>query len=83
MDDVGRPPDLKQLHRSMGAYLSVRDQQQLVIKSIETEHIEDEQGVPFSDLLWHQRKHAQILEPCERPKSDRLRAGRRQSTPLR
>ena len=47
VDEVGRPPDLKRLHRSMGAYLSVRDQQQLVIRSIETENIEDEQGVPF------------------------------------
>ncbi|MCY3684234.1 MAG: NAD(P)-dependent oxidoreductase [Gemmatimonadetes bacterium] len=39
--------DLKQLHRELGAYLSARDLSQLVIKSIETENIEDENGVPF------------------------------------
>ena len=39
--------DLKQLHRELGAYLSARDLSQLVIKSIETEDIEDENGVPF------------------------------------
>ncbi|MBI4531202.1 MAG: NAD(P)-dependent oxidoreductase, partial [Candidatus Latescibacteria bacterium] len=41
------PDDMKQLHRSLGAYLSVRDQVQLVVKSIETENIDDENGVPF------------------------------------
>ncbi len=41
------PQDLNQMHRALGAYLSVRDQVQLVVKSIETEHIEDEHGVPF------------------------------------
>lgn len=47
--DVDRcgPDDLKKLHRGLGAYLSVRDQVQLVVKSIETENIEDENGVPF------------------------------------
>jgi nucleoside-diphosphate-sugar epimerase len=39
--------DLKPIHRALGAYLSVRDQVQLFIKSIETENIEDENGVPF------------------------------------
>ena len=39
--------DLKQLHRELGAYLSARDLSQLVIKSIEAENIEDENGVPF------------------------------------
>jgi hypothetical protein len=33
--------------RDLGAYLSARDLQQLVIKSIETENIEDEHGVPW------------------------------------
>lgn len=33
--------------RDLGAYLSERDWQQLVTKSIETEHIEDEHGIPF------------------------------------
>ena len=39
--------DLKRMHRALGAYLSVRDQVQLVVRSIETENIEDENGVPF------------------------------------
>lgn len=39
--------DLQQMHRGLGAYLSVRDQVQLVIKSIETEDIRDANGVPF------------------------------------
>ncbi len=39
--------DLKQLRRELGAYLSARDLSQLVIKSIEAENIEDENGVPF------------------------------------
>ena len=47
IDEGDSPPNLKKLHRRLGAYLSVRDQRQLVIKSIETENIEDEQGVPF------------------------------------
>ena len=42
-----RPNDLKRMHRELGAYLSVRDQVQLVVKSIETEDIEDKNGVPF------------------------------------
>jgi NAD+ dependent glucose-6-phosphate dehydrogenase len=33
--------------REIGAYISQRDLQQLFIRSIETEHIEDEWGVPF------------------------------------
>ncbi len=39
--------DLKGLHRALGAYLSVRDQVQLVVKSIETENIENEYGIPY------------------------------------
>ncbi len=39
--------DLKKLHRGLGAYLSQRDQIQLVVKSLETENIDDENGVPF------------------------------------
>ena len=35
------------MHRGLGAYLSVRDQVQLAVKSIETEDIEDENGAPF------------------------------------
>lgn len=33
--------------RDLGAYLSARDLQQLVVKSIETERIEDEHGIPW------------------------------------
>lgn len=39
--------DLKKLHRSLGAYLSIRDQTQLFVKSLEAEDIRDENGVPF------------------------------------
>ena len=46
MDRAGAD-DLKRMHRGLGAYLSVRDQVQLVVKSIEIENIEDENGVPF------------------------------------
>ena len=41
------PGDLQRLHRALGAYLSVRDQVQLFVKSIETQDIRDEHGVPF------------------------------------
>ena len=37
----------QKMHRALGAYLSVRDQVQLFIKSIETKNIEDENGIPF------------------------------------
>lgn len=37
----------QKMHRALGAYLSQRDQAQLFVKSIETENIEDENGVPF------------------------------------
>jgi hypothetical protein len=46
LDEV-EPNQLKRIHRGLGAYLSARDQAQLFIKSIETENIEDENGVPF------------------------------------
>ncbi len=46
LDEV-EPDQLKRIHRGLGAYLSARDQAQLFIKSIETENIEDENGVPF------------------------------------
>ena len=39
--------NLQQMHRGLGAYLSVRDQVQLVVKSIESENIDDDNGVPF------------------------------------
>ena len=39
--------DVKKMHRGLGAYLSVRDQVQLVVKSLETEDVRDENGVPF------------------------------------
>ncbi len=46
MDGAGLE-NLKGMHRGLGAYLSARDQTQLVVKSIETKNIEDENGVPF------------------------------------
>lgn len=42
-----RPGEVKKMRRGLGAYLSRRDQGQLFIKSIEAEHIEDSNGVPF------------------------------------
>lgn len=41
------PDNLKTLHRGLGAYLSKRDQAQLVIRSIEAEDIADRFGIPF------------------------------------
>ena len=35
------------MHRQLGGYLSARDQVQLMVKSIETEDITNEHGVPF------------------------------------
>jgi nucleoside-diphosphate-sugar epimerase len=45
--DSLKPGDIKKLHRGLGAYLSRRDQVQLVVKSIEAPNIENEHGVPF------------------------------------
>ncbi len=45
--DRARADELKKMHRGLGAYLSVRDQVQLVVKSIETENIDNKHGVPF------------------------------------
>ena len=42
-----KPGDIKKMHRGLGAYLSRRDQAQLVIKSIEAPDITNEHGVPF------------------------------------
>lgn len=39
--------DLVRMRRALAVYISQRDLAQLVIKSIETEDIQDEQGVPF------------------------------------
>ena len=59
--DQASADDLKSMHRGLGAYLSERDQTQLVIKSVETSNIDDENGVPFqifygisgnSDKFW-------------------------------
>lgn len=41
------PGEIKKMHRGLGAYLSQRDQVQLVTKSIEAPDIENEHGVPF------------------------------------
>src|SRR5439155_12660858 len=42
--DGGSPAQYK---RNLGAYISPRDIQQLFVRSIETERIEDEWGIPF------------------------------------
>ena len=42
-----RPGDLRRVRRALAVYISQRDLAQLVIKSIETEDIRDEHGVPF------------------------------------
>jgi len=39
--------DLVKMHRALGAYLSLRDELQLIEKSIETVAIDDENGIPF------------------------------------
>jgi nucleoside-diphosphate-sugar epimerase len=44
-DFVGKPPAAYK--RDLGAYISARDLQQLFVRSIETERIEDEWAVPF------------------------------------
>jgi hypothetical protein len=48
-DDIDHvaPGDLKVMHRALGAYLSQRDQVQQAIRMVETESIEDDNGVPF------------------------------------
>ena len=46
-DIDGCKGDLKKMHRALGAYLSVRDEVQLVVKSIETQSIEDANGIPY------------------------------------
>ncbi len=48
-DDVanGKLGDLRRLRRALAVYISDRDLQQLFIKSIETEDIRDEEGIPF------------------------------------
>ncbi|MBT3603771.1 MAG: NAD(P)-dependent oxidoreductase [Candidatus Latescibacteria bacterium] len=45
--DRASADSLKKMHRGLGAYLSVRDQVQLVVKSIEKENIDNKHGVPF------------------------------------
>jgi hypothetical protein len=42
-----KPGEVQKVHRGLGAYLSKRDQVQLVVKSIEEPNIENEHGVPF------------------------------------
>ena len=45
--DRAKASDLKRMHRGLGAYLSIRDQVQLIVKSIEAETIENDYGIPF------------------------------------
>jgi hypothetical protein len=42
-----KPGEVQKVHRGLGAYLSRRDQVQLVVKSIEAPNIDNEHGVPF------------------------------------
>ena len=74
--------DLQQMHRGLGAYLSVRDQVQLVIKSIETEDIRDANGVPFQIFYGISGKRTQLLELGQCPARNRLRTSRRQPSVL-
>ena len=48
-DDLARVElgDLRRMRRALAVYISDRDMQQLFIKSIETENILNEQGIPF------------------------------------
>lgn len=48
-DDVANATlgDLRRVRRALAVYISDRDLQQLFIKSIETEDIRDEEGIPF------------------------------------
>ena len=39
--------DRRKLHRDLGAYMSLRDEMQIIRKSIETENIDNEYGIPF------------------------------------
>ena len=45
--DRAKASDLKRMHRGLGAYLSIRDQVQLIVKSIEAENIDNDYGIPF------------------------------------
>ena len=56
--DRAKASDLKRMHRGLGAYLSIRDQVQLIVKSIEAETIENDYGIPFQIFLRHQRQRA-------------------------
>lgn len=44
---AGELGDLRRMRRALAVYISDRDMQQLFVKSIETEDIKDEHGVPF------------------------------------
>lgn len=48
-DDVDsyKPDEPEAMYRSLGCYLSARDQVQLMVKCVEAEDIWDEHGVPF------------------------------------
>lgn len=45
--DSYKPDEPKAMYRSLGCYLSARDQVQLMVKCVEAEDIRDEHGVPF------------------------------------
>ena len=59
-----------------GAYISVRDIQQLFVRSIETASIEDDFGVPFQ-IFYGVSNNTGLLEHRQRPPGDRLPPGGR------
>jgi hypothetical protein len=48
-DDIAscKPGDRRKMRRDLGAYISLRDEIQLLTNSIETENIDNEYGIPF------------------------------------
>ena len=44
---LGTPAQIEADRRALAVYISDRDLQQLFVKSIETENIRDEEGIPF------------------------------------
>lgn len=67
-DVAGCPAgNLTCMRRALGAYMSQRDMQQMVIKSIETEDISDQLGVPFQIFYGAQLPRAYACLPPSPP----------------